>query len=114
MSRLPNTWCEVQNPDHIVEKYRPRNPTLFVRERHDVGVQVLPVSTSSPHSEETYRVGAIEGSETNFKREKPIQTFDKQEAAYALAVEFTAQYEQTYDQHGEELTALERPAESLG
>lgn len=113
MASLPDSWHEVQDPDHIVEKYRPRNPTMFVREGHDVGVHVLPVSTSSPHSEESYRVGAIQGSADNFEREEPIQTFDDQEAAYALAIQFATRYEQAYEQYDDETTALERAVESL-
>jgi len=93
---LPDEWHEVKDPDYIVEKYRARNPTLFVRADHDVGVHVLPVATSSPHDEEGYRAGAIRGDCDEFGREIPIGMFDEQDPAFERACSFATLYEQAY------------------
>ncbi|MFB6303798.1 MAG: hypothetical protein ABEH47_01425 [Haloferacaceae archaeon] len=110
---LPDQWHEVESPDHVVEKYRAREPTLFVREDHDVGVHVLPVSTSSPHDEERYRTGAIRGDRDEFDREVPVETYDDHEAALEAALEFAVAYEAAYDECGEETTAVERAAAAV-
>lgn len=93
---FPEEWHEVENQDHIVEKYRARNPTLFVREAHDVGVHVLPVSPSSPHEPEAYEVAAIRGSGSNFEAEHAIETVEDRVAAFERAEAFADAYEDAY------------------
>ena len=110
---LPAEWHEVENPDYITEKYRATNPTLFVREDHDVGVHVLPVSTSSPHDEDQYRAGAIRGNRDEFDSEEPIETFDEREPAFERALKFANHYETAYDDLGDEDAAMEAAVEAV-
>lgn len=110
---LPSEWHEVERPDYIVEKYRARNPTLFVREGHDVGVHVLPVSTSSPHDDESYRTGALRGDRDDLEYEAPIETFADRDEAFTCALEFANQYEAEYADRGHEVDALEAAVERL-
>ncbi|MCG1003221.1 MULTISPECIES: hypothetical protein [Halobacterium] len=112
-SSLPAEWAEVQNPDYITEKYRATNPTLFVREDHDVGVHVLPVSTSSPHDAERYRAAAIRGNRDEFDSEHPIETVDDREAAFERALEFATHYETAYADLGDEDAAMEAAVEAV-
>lgn len=112
-STLPDTWHEVADPDHIVEKYRARDPTLFVREDHDVGVHVLPVSTSSPHDDERFRTGGIRGTEDDFEREFPVDTFEDHEDALEAALAVATRYETAYDDVGDETAALEEAVETV-
>lgn len=103
---LPDAWHEVEDPDYITEKYRSHNPTLFVRDAHDVGVHVRPVSTSSPHDSERFRVGAIRGNEDEFEEELDIETFEDHERALERALEFANRYEEAYAELGDEEVSL--------
>ncbi|MFB6088017.1 MAG: hypothetical protein ABEJ85_05800 [Haloarculaceae archaeon] len=110
---LPDEWHEVADPGAIVEKYRAHNPTLFVREGHDVGVHVLPTATSSPHDEERYRVGAIRGNEDDFEYERAVATLEEREPALELALDFATRYEDLYAERGDETAALEVAVERV-
>jgi len=110
---LPAEWREVQDPDYITEKYRATNPTLFVRDGHDVGVHVLPVSTSSPHDDERYRAAAIRGNRDEFDRERPLETFDDREAAFQRALEFATRYETAYADEHDADAAVETAVEAV-
>lgn len=85
---LPEAWHEVENPEHIIEKYRAQDPTLFVRQNHDVGVYALPISTSSPHDDDRYRANAIRGTADEFEHEFPVGTYEDHERALERALEF--------------------------
>ncbi|MFB6270901.1 MAG: hypothetical protein ABEH83_13225 [Halobacterium sp.] len=110
---LPGDWHEVEEPDYIVEKYRAENPTLFVREGHDVGVHVLHVSTSSPHDDERYRAGAIVGHRDEFESEEPIETYDDREDALDCALRFANEYESAYGEQTSERDALAAAVDEL-
>lgn len=110
---LPDDWHEVEDPDYITEKYRATNPTLFVREGHDVGVHVLPVSTSSPHDEDHYRVGAVRGGPDEFEAAHPIQRFGDLEPAFAHAIDVAHRYDDEYDARDDEERALDAAVAAL-
>ncbi|MFB6126190.1 MAG: hypothetical protein ABEJ79_02670 [Halolamina sp.] len=110
---LPERWRTVRNPDTIVDKYRPQNPTLYVREGHDIGVHVIPVGTSSPHDDDRYRAGAVRGNRDDLVYEERLETFADRADAVDCALRFAARYEAAYDGLGEEEAALRRAVETL-
>ncbi|MFB6072549.1 MAG: hypothetical protein ABEJ88_06230 [Halobacterium sp.] len=110
---LPAPWHEVESSDYVTEKYRAENPTLFVRDDHDVGVHVVPVSTSSPHDPDAYRVAALQGGPDEFDDQTGLQRFQDEAPAFELALEFATRYEDVYDDLQDETAALEETADAV-
>ncbi|MFB6137429.1 MAG: hypothetical protein ABEJ42_03680 [Halobacteriaceae archaeon] len=106
---LPDAWHEVEDPGHVAEQFRAANPTLFVREGEPVGVQVLPVFTSSPHDPERFGTDLVVGGPEDVEREVRVDTFRGRRAAYECALALAERFEAEYEGADPE-TALERAA----
>jgi len=92
----PAGWTEIEQPPEIIEKYNPREPTLFEHDDGEpVAVHVLPETQNIHDRQERWRVGVVHGGKTNFEGREPIRTgIPDRQRALTLAEEFMTGYEQ--------------------
>ena len=91
----PTGWSEVEQPPEIIEKYNPRDPTLFEYDGEEpIAVHVLPETQNVHDRSEQWRVGVVHGGKTNFEGTDPIRTgIADRSGALAVAEEFMLGYE---------------------
>ena len=91
----PAGWTEIERQPEIVEKYNPREPTLFEHDgKEPIAVHVLPETQNVRDQRERWRVGVVHGGKTNFEGREPIRTgIPDRQGALALAAEFMTGYE---------------------
>ncbi|MFB6221194.1 MAG: hypothetical protein ABEH90_07125 [Halolamina sp.] len=83
---VPAEWSEVTNPDHIIEKYDPRLPTLFEYEGGDIGVHILPDEPNTPHADDdAWRLGFVRGHRDNLEGAEPLVHCHGRDTAFHLA-----------------------------
>lgn len=104
----PTGWSEIEQPPEIVEKYNPRDPTLFEYDGAEpIAVHVLPETQNIHDREERWRVGLVHGGKTNFEGAEPIRTgIADRSGALAVAEEFMTGYESRVQSGEQTLDAL--------
>ncbi|MGZ0746821.1 hypothetical protein [Haloparvum sp. AD34] len=104
---LPDSWTEVREHDLIVEKYDPRDPTLFVREDRERAVHILPTEPNVPHADtHEWRVGLVRGDVNELLDAEPIAHVHGHENAYHVAVTFMEAYEEAVPDEGDDVNAI--------
>lgn len=103
---LPADWTEVENPDHIVEKYDPRPVTLFTYDEREIGVHVVPNEPDTPHMDtHEYRIAFIRGSRDEFESTEPFALAHEFENGVAVAEAFMRAFDEA---EGEGKEAVEQ------
>lgn len=104
----PTGWTEIEQPPEIIEKYNPRDPTLFEYGGEEpVAVHVLPETQNVHDREERWRVGVVHGRRTNFEGAEPIRTgIADRSGALEVAETFMTGYESRVQSGEQTLDAL--------
>lgn len=104
---LPDSWTEVREHDLIVEKYDPRDPTLFERDDRKRAVHILPTEPNVPHADtHEWRVGLVRGSVDELLDAEPIAHVHGRENAYHVAVTFMRAYEEAVPDEGDDVNVI--------
>lgn len=86
--RLPAGWREITAPDHIVEKYDPRTPTVFEFADAPVGVHVVPAEPVGARGDREWRVDVGHGRRDEFQHVDSFAHLGDREAALEVAAAF--------------------------
>lgn len=104
---LPTGWTEVTAPDHIVEKYDARQPTVFEFDAAAVGVHIVPAEPNTAHADrESWRVDVGHGVRDEFQHVDSFAHLDGRETAIDVAAAFMQAFADRTDLPDEERIAM--------